>query len=342
MAQHGGTAYLADAHPSSTPAAETLVGPTIAGPRPVAALAALSPASRARRVPPPPPEGVSLEAPRLDGDRVNNEYVETPFRPPNHPPPAAALRRVPSSAPDAPRRGPGLARRTVAPEAPRPAPGKTAPITKQPTASPPLLPTAAAATFTKEGPRGIPRHGAAASAAECAVLSRDGAALPGASIMCNECNRCRCEACRSPRPLPSAWLCRDACFCSAETTVDYASCLCCVKGMFYHCGGKEGYEGGSGATSCADDPCSCAPPRRCLRWACLCALTACLPCLLCYWPLRGVAGAVERCYGRYASTGCRCQPRTTSAGGAGGPLGSRGAGGDLTPEKRLLASSPDF
>ncbi|XP_071453174.1 protein sprouty, partial [Hetaerina americana] len=324
-----------------------------------------------RRPPPPPPEGVTLEAPRLDGERVTNEYVETPFRASDHHHPhhqqqhqqhhqqhqshlPAGARRVPSSgAHDGPRRAPGVARRAVAPEALRPsllgklqqpqAPSPASPpVTKQPTASPPLLPAAAAAaaTFTKDGPRTAGRN---AAGSDCAV-GREG--VGGASIICPACGRCRCASCRTPRPLPSAWLCRDSCFCSAETTVDYASCLCCVKGLFYHCGGKEGYEGGSGATSCADDPCSCAPPRRCLRWACLCALTAALPCLLCYWPLRGVAGAVERCYGRYAGHGCRCQTRTEAGGvgggGPGGPLGSRGAGGDLTPEKRLLASSPDY
>ena len=58
----------------------------------------------------------------------------------------------------------------------------------------------------------------------------------GDSIICSECNRCRCQSCRTPRPLPSKWLCGDKCLCSAESCVDYVSCLCCVKGLFYHCG----------------------------------------------------------------------------------------------------------
>lgn len=67
--------------------------------------------------------------------------------------------------------------------------------------------------------------------------SRNGGGKGGAdSIICSECNRCRCQSCRTPRPLPSKWLCGDKCLCSAESCVDYVSCLCCVKGLFYHCG----------------------------------------------------------------------------------------------------------
>ena len=54
-------------------------------------------------------------------------------------------------------------------------------------------------------------------------------ASPTDSIICGGCGRCRCEACRSPRPLPSSWLCDNGCLCSAETVVDTLSCMCCVK-----------------------------------------------------------------------------------------------------------------
>ena len=62
-----------------------------------------------------------------------------------------------------------------------------------------------------------------------ASLKKSAAGLPPAgggsptsptdSIMCSECNRCRCAACRSARPLPSAWLCDNWCECSVETVI---------------------------------------------------------------------------------------------------------------------------
>ncbi|XP_054268915.1 protein sprouty homolog 3 [Macrosteles quadrilineatus] len=141
------------------------------------------------------------------------------------------------------------------------------------------------------------------------------------SIICRECGRCRCESCREPRPMPSLWLCHDFCLCSTETCVDYGSCLCCVKGLMYHCASKDGDD-----DTCADDPCSCGPHRRLGRWTCLGLTSLVLPCLCCYWPLRGVAGVVESLYSRCTSRGCRCDSRHSS----------------FTPEKRLLDSSPEL
>lgn len=114
------------------------------------------------------------------------------------------------------------------------------------------------------------------------------------------------------------WLCDNHCFCSADAAVDYATCLCCVKGLFYHCSEADG-DG-----SCADDPCSCGPERRVARWTLLAALSCALPCLFCYWPMQCCKSAVEACYARHSSQGCRCRP----------PL--------ATPEKRLLDTSMDF
>ncbi|KAJ8676529.1 hypothetical protein QAD02_012316 [Eretmocerus hayati] len=166
------------------------------------------------------------------------------------------------------------------------------PITKQPV------------SFTKEPANGAPGSGGPPSSL---------------SIVCERCGKCRCESCREPPPLPSRWLCNDACFCSAETALDYASCLCCVKGMFYHCadGGLAGSAAAASSTSldsadlgpsCADEPCSCGGPRRAARWTCLGALAFLLPCLLCYWPLKGCVAVAESCYAKHASHGCRCEP----------------------------------
>lgn len=163
----------------------------------------------------------------------------------------------------------------------------------------------------------------------------------GLSIICDFCDKCRCESCREPPPLPSRWLCDNTCLCSAETVLDYASCLCCVKGLFYHCvdggsgGVATGVDGEVGA-SCSDEPCSCAGHRRISRWACLGALTLIMPCLLCYWPLKGCVTLCEACYARHAAQGCRCNLSAIgSTGGRHHPIAGD-IGDSRDPEKRLL------
>ncbi|CAG9819491.1 unnamed protein product [Phaedon cochleariae] len=146
------------------------------------------------------------------------------------------------------------------------------------------------------------------------------------SIMCPRCGRCRCDSCQQPRPLPHKWVFGNSCLVSADSLIDYVSCLCCVKGMYYHCGDAEGGE------SCADDPCACAPHRRAARWGCLAALSCVLPCLWLYWPLRGCKRVAEECYARHSRTGCRCGPAQPA----------HVALAATTPEKRLLDSSPEF
>ncbi|KZC06985.1 PREDICTED: protein sprouty homolog 3 [Dufourea novaeangliae] len=162
----------------------------------------------------------------------------------------------------------------------------------------------------------------------------------GLSIMCNFCGRCRCESCREPPPLPSKWLCDNKCFCSADTILDYASCLCCVKGLFYHCVDGSGTGGMDGETAgnCADEPCSCTGNRTVSRWACLGALTLVMPCLLCYWPFKGCVALCEICYARHAAQGCRCNPGTLGSSGSSGrhhPV-ANDIGDSRDPEKRLL------
>lgn len=70
----------------------------------------------------------------------------------------------------------------------------------------------------------------------------------------------------------------------SEEIVDYATCMCCVKGLFYHCTKDSDCEG-----NIADDPCSCSGPlKSCLpRWGCLAVLSIFLPCLWCYLPIAG-------------------------------------------------------
>lgn len=285
-----------------------------------AASTILAPAPVHHHHPPPPPPPspltpVTLQAPRPDAERATNEYVETPFR---------ATTQFHHAAPTDKGTTPIVPRHLERP-ARLPLPTTTgaqlhhlhqhqpvvqhqhhgtAAVTKQPVA------------FTKEHPAIVAAAAAAASSAGTGIGAGDCAS--SGNIICSECGRCRCESCRAPRPLPSRWVCDNACLCSADALIDYASCLCCVKGLYYHCSDTD-----AGAT-CADDPCSCGPHRRLARWACLGALTAALPCLLCYWPLRGCQRAVEAAYARHSRAGCRCRPHAP------------------TPEKRLLDSSPEF
>lgn len=193
-----------------------------------------------------PPEPVTLLQPRPDVQRVANEYVETPLRPPCESVRTSVSRHHHKRV-----------------------------VTDQPTHQ----------TFKKES-------GGPSSAAS---------ATDQCSIICRECGQCRCDACRQPRPVPSFWLCHNLCLCSTQSCVDVGSCLCCVKGLMYHCASRDGDD-----DTCADEPCSCGPHRRLGRWTCLALTSLALPCLCCYWPLKGCASTAESCYERCTARGCRC------------------------------------
>lgn len=161
------------------------------------------------------------------------------------------------------------------------------------------------------------------------------------SITCPQCKRCRCEECQRPRQLPSRWVCDDTCLCSAETIIDYASCLCCVKALFYHCSKDHEMDCDGDSISCADDPCSCLPHKRAQRWAWLSALSIALPCLWCYWPMRGCSAMCAKLYARHSRHGCRCpQNGVNNSGTSAGRTSIRSS--DITPEKRLLDTNPEF
>lgn len=127
------------------------------------------------------------------------------------------------------------------------------------------------------------------------------------SIRCPHCNRCRCEECKRPRQLPSKWFCDNNCFCSAETIIDYGSCLCCVKALFYHCSKDQDLDCDNETIGCAEDPCSCVSYKRTSRWGCLGALSMFLPCLCCYWPMRGCVSLCAKCYANRNRPGCQCK-----------------------------------
>lgn len=132
--------------------------------------------------------------------------------------------------------------------------------------------------------------------------------LPESSIMCPYCRKCRCEACSTPRPLPSRWICSESIHCGPEPLLDYITCLCCVKAVFYHCGKNHEPDGG---VMCADKPCSCAPHRKFWRWGCMTAMSLVFPCLCLYWPCKGCIRLTEKVYQRYHSHGCTCTHPTT-------------------------------
>lgn len=121
----------------------------------------------------------------------------------------------------------------------------------------------------------------------------------GVHVKCEDCGRCRCRECRRPRALPSCWLCGRRCVCSAQSAAEYGTCVCCVKGLFYHCSSDD-------EDTCADKPFSCAPPRRCARWAAASLLALLFPCVLCYLPAKGCVAACQSCYDRVTRPGCRC------------------------------------
>ncbi|XP_028967590.1 protein sprouty homolog 2 [Galendromus occidentalis] len=125
------------------------------------------------------------------------------------------------------------------------------------------------------------------------------------SIVCRDCGKCRCEACQEPKALPSRWICNDKFHCSAHNIVEHVTCLCCAQAVFYHYAKDTDLDSD---VSCADKPCSCGPEHFWSRWGCLAMMSAILPCLCCYPPLKGCVNVCESAYGRWTSRcGCHCE-----------------------------------
>ena len=119
------------------------------------------------------------------------------------------------------------------------------------------------------------------------------------SIYCPNCNKCRCRQCTEHKELPQAWLCNKC--------VDWTSCLCAVRGAFYHC--CCGDTDGDVNVSPTDEPCACCEqPHCCRRWVCIGLMTLVLPCLCLYWPLRCGQHIATHIYNRCCRrNGCRCR-----------------------------------
>ncbi|XP_077984169.1 protein sprouty homolog 1-like [Glandiceps talaboti] len=132
-------------------------------------------------------------------------------------------------------------------------------------------------------------------------------------LMCPYCGLCKCAGCKNTRDLPETWLCNDRCLLSADTLVEYGSCLCLVKGLFYHCSTCASCVANDYDDDyvCSDKPCLCSAPSDnhcCARWTAMGAMSLCFPCLLCYLPGKGCVRLCRACYSTQ-SRGCRCPPR---------------------------------
>uniref|UniRef100_A0A1A8MXD1 Protein sprouty homolog 2 n=2 Tax=Nothobranchius TaxID=28779 RepID=A0A1A8MXD1_9TELE len=121
---------------------------------------------------------------------------------------------------------------------------------------------------------------------------------------CEDCGRCRCSKCTRPRELPSCWVCGGRCVCSANNIVENWTCVCCVKGIFYHCSNDD-------EDTCADKPFTCSQPHCCARWTTVTFLSLFLPCLICYLPAKGCVALCQCCYDRATRPGCRCKNSTS-------------------------------
>lgn len=121
---------------------------------------------------------------------------------------------------------------------------------------------------------------------------------------CESCGKCKCQECTYPRTLPSCWVCDKQCLCSAQEVVDYGTCVCCVKCLFYHCSNDD-------EDNCADNPCSCSQAHCCTRWSVIGVMSMFLPCLWCYLPAKGCLKLCQGCHDRAKRPGCRCKRSNT-------------------------------
>ena len=123
----------------------------------------------------------------------------------------------------------------------------------------------------------------------------------------NKCAKChRGQSSSEHRRLPGSWICGGKWYCSCSSVVDLLSCMCIVKGLFYHCC-DEPHD-----VDPDPHPCDCSCGRQCVsRWASMAAMSLCLPCLLCYLPLKAGQKAIEACYNFPCcrSASCKCDKK---------------------------------
>ncbi|CAL8288774.1 unnamed protein product [Lota lota] len=282
---------------------------------------------------PPAAPPLSLDQIRA-GARRSNEYTDGPTLARKAPDPPAPDPPGPDPPGPDPLKDPVLLLATETPAA-GPSHGPPLPILRCSLAPPPPCGGA------DEGPRGIaggsshegslsslqrlmgsPRGGEEAVRAQPKRAELDGeelkplaaAAAAGAdegphSQRCSDCGRCGCGECTRPRLLPSCWLCGRRCVCSARRAAEYATCVCCVRGLFYHCSSDD-------EDTCAEKPFSCTQAHCGARWAAVALLAPLLPCIACYPLATACAAACQHCYDAAARPGCRCQGGARRRAGA--------------------------
>ncbi|XP_064635819.1 protein sprouty homolog 4-like [Lineus longissimus] len=93
----------------------------------------------------------------------------------------------------------------------------------------------------------------------------------------------RFHRCTHPVDPPYRYMCGGKCGYNANVCLHMTTCLCFVRGLFYHMYIDEEID--EDFTS-ADAPCACTGPHCLGRWGCLAASSIIMPCLCCYIPLR--------------------------------------------------------
>lgn len=273
--------------------------------------------------PPPPPAGdITLASPRPEPDRVQNLYVEAPLSPPSERA-SSALDSSPHRFFPSARGGSKVTTHALLPHQHQ----------KKSLAS---VHSGRNRSKDKSSAQGseCDSNGKSAAAADGSFRAGEAAASPVRSphpglvnsgrqqglpssqpkqmesIICIECGKCRCNACQAPKKLPEKWLCGGSVKCSPDSVVDALSCMCCVKGVLYHCGkdSEETDDGADPADLGDNEPCTCAGSHAAARWTAMGLMSLLVPCLWCYLPLRGCAKATQAVYERCNASGCRCPP----------------------------------
>ncbi|XP_038652055.1 protein sprouty homolog 4 [Scyliorhinus canicula] len=146
-----------------------------------------------------------------------------------------------------------------------------------------------------------PKSTSSSKASDLKATSSHGQEAGKHMLLCEGCGKCKCSQCTSPRTLPFCWVCSQRCLCSPQKVVNYATCMCLVTGIFYHCTNDDDER------SCADQPCSCSHSNCCARWCCMGAMSVLLPCLLCYLPATGCVKLFQKFYDTVSRPGCHCK-----------------------------------
>lgn len=123
------------------------------------------------------------------------------------------------------------------------------------------------------------------------------------SIICSKCGKCRCGSCTKDQELPYKSVLSRANCSSLDEALEFCTCVCCVKGVFYHCSKEEQ----DVEFECMAEPCAgCSRPRCCERWTCILAMSLCLPCLCLYPPAKLCLMGCTSCYNKCRKKGCTC------------------------------------